>query len=134
MNRRSILVALLAVVALAHRAPAQAPSGAANPVGVWRGTSLCLVKPSACHDEVVVYRITKVKGGDSLSMDARKIVAGKEEEMGVLPCWYATQDASLTCTMRNGVWRFTLRRDSLVGELRLPDNTKFRDVRTIRAR
>jgi hypothetical protein len=35
--------------------------------------------------------------------------------------------------MQNGVWRFMVRGDSLVGELRLPDDTKFRDVRTARA-
>ncbi len=134
MQLRSILVALLGVVGLAGTSGAQAPAAAPNPVGVWRGTSLCLVKPSACHDEVVVYRITFVKGSDSLSMSARKIVAGQEEEMGVLPCWFAAKDASLTCAMRNGVWQFTVRGDSLVGELRLPDKTKFRDVRTIRSR
>jgi hypothetical protein len=36
--------------------------------------------------------------------------------------------------MRNGVWRFVVRGDSLTGELRLPDGTKFRDVRTARMR
>jgi hypothetical protein len=132
MNLRSSLIAFVAVVVLAHRAPAQA-AATVTPVGVWRGTSLCLVRPSACHDEVVVYRIAPVKGSDSLSMDARKIVNGKEEEMAVLSCAFAAKGASLTCPMRNGFWRFTVSRDSLVGELRLPDNTKFRDVRTARS-
>jgi hypothetical protein len=133
MNFRSSLVVVVAVCALAHSAPAQATAGTANPVGVWRGTSLCLVRPSACHDEVVVYRITRAKGSDSLSMDARKIVNAREEEMGVLSCWPAARGASLTCTMPNGVWHFTIRRDSLVGELRRPDSTKFRDVRAARS-
>jgi hypothetical protein len=34
----------------------------------------------------------------------------------------------------NGTWRFTVRGDSLIGELRLPDSTKFRDVRAARAK
>jgi hypothetical protein len=133
MNLRLILMAFVALAALALRAPAQATSGAANPVGVWRGTSSCLVQPSACHDEVVVYRIARLNASDSLSVDARKIVSAREEEMGVLPCAFAAQRSSITCAMRNGVWQFTIRGDSLVGELRLPDNTKFRDVRTARS-
>jgi len=133
MKLRSSLIAFVAVVVLAQRAPAQASARAVTPVGTWRGTSLCLVKPSPCHDEVVVYRITPVKGSDSLSMDALKIVNGKEEEMGVLSCAFAARGASLTCPLRNGLWRFSVSRDSLVGELRLPDNTKFRDVRTARS-
>jgi hypothetical protein len=36
--------------------------------------------------------------------------------------------------MTNGVWRFTIRGDSLLGELRSPDNTKIRDVSTARSR
>ena len=134
MNMRSSLVALVAVGLLARRAPAQAAEGASNPVGVWRGTSLCLVRPSSCHDEVVVYRITRVKTTDTLSMDARKIINGQEEEMGVLACRLAASGASFTCPIPSGVWRFTVRRDSLVGELRRADSTKFRDVRAARSR
>jgi hypothetical protein len=103
-----------------------------SPVGTWRGTSICLVHPSACNDEVVVYRVTRI-AGDSMSMDARKIVAGKEEEMGVLGCKHTPAQSELRCAMRNGVWAFTVRHDSLVGDLRLPDGTRFRDVRAARA-
>lgn len=134
MNLRCTAAALAAVAMLARRAPAQSSAGAWNPVGVWRGTSLCLVRPSPCHDEVVVYRIARLNAGDSLALDARKIVNAREEEMGVLQCGLTAHESRITCTMRNGVWHFTIRRDSLVGELRLPDNTKFRDVRTARDR
>jgi hypothetical protein len=130
---RCCLVALVAVCMLARRSAAQTATGTANPLGVWRGTSLCLVQPSPCHDETVVYRITGAKGSDSVSVDARKIVGGREDEMGVLACRLAARSASFTCTMRNGVWHFTTRGDSLVGELRLPDGTRFRDVRTARS-
>lgn len=128
----SALIALVAVGALASGAHAQATASAKSPLGVWRGTSLCLVRPSPCNDEVVVYRITRLKASDSLSLDARKIVNGREEEMGVLSCGLGAAGTAVTCTMRNGVWRFTMRGDSLVGDLRLPDNTKFRDVHTAR--
>ena len=118
---------------LTRSAFAQRPTPAANPVGVWRGTSVCLVRPSACRDESVVYRITRVNATDSLSLDGRKIVNGREEEMGVLGCGFDARAGRVTCKMPQGVWRFTIRGDSLVGELRHPDSTKFRDVRTARS-
>ena len=122
--------------ALARMAMAQSPANApapVTPVGTWRGTSVCLVHPSACNDETVVYRITPMKAADSLAVDARKVVRGEEQEMGVLGCRFARATARLTCTIPRGVWQFTVRNDSLTGELRLPDNTRFREVRTIRA-
>jgi hypothetical protein len=134
MSSRTNIVALAAVCLLARGAHAQVPTAAPNPVGVWRGTSLCRVRPSPCKDEIVVYRITRLKASDSLSLDASKIVNGQEQDMGVLVCRFAASGAQVTCTMPNGVWRFTIRGDSLTGELRLPDNTKFRDVRTARSR
>ena len=132
MSLRFIFVATLGACILAHRAPAQAM---ARPdlAGPWRGTSLCQVRPSACNDETVVYRITRANPSDSLAVDARKIVNGKEEEMGVLACRLSTAGTQFTCSLPNGVWHFTIRRDSLVGELRLADGTKYRDVRAVRS-
>jgi hypothetical protein len=131
MGLRSSIIAAAGVFVLARSALAQAPA-AANPIGVWRGTSLCSVRSSPCNNEIVVYRITRAKTGDTLSLDARKIVSGREEEMGVLAC-VAAPVVQLTCTIPKGVWHFTIRSDSLVGELRLLDNTKYRDVRTARS-
>lgn len=122
----AILVAGITSVSAAQSKPA--------PIGTWRGTSLCLVRPSACRDEVVVYRIARLAPADSVSVDGRKIVNGQEQEMGVLPCSFASATGGLTCAMPNGTWKFSVRGDSLVGELRLPDGSKFRDVRTARER
>jgi hypothetical protein len=133
MSLRSWLIAVVAVGVLARRAPAQA-ADTADPTGVWRGTSVCLVRPSACKDEIVVYRIIRAKASDSISVDARKIINARDEEMGVLPCRMAALGASFTCAIPNAVWRFTIRGDSLVGDLRRLDNTKFRDVRAARSR
>jgi hypothetical protein len=109
-----------------------APAIKENPVGVWRGTSRCMQRPSSCNDEIVVYRITRINTSDSLSIDAFKIVNGQEDEMGVIGC--RVSGTQLRCPMPNGTWHFTVSRDSLVGDLKLPDNTKFRDVRTVRSR
>lgn len=126
-------VALMAAGCLLSRdALAQATTATPGPIGVWRGTSLCLVRPSPCNGEVVVYRITRAIAPDSVAIDARKIVKGREEEMGVLTCGFTA--AQLTCSMPRGVWRFTVRGDSLLGELRVSDGSKFRDVRAARSR
>ena len=135
MKRRMSILALVATCLLARGANAQAPGAPPNPVGVWRGTSLCTLRPSPCNDEIAVYRITRLNAKDSLSFDARKVVNGQEEEMGgPLGCRLDPSGAQFTCAMRNGVWHFTIRGDSLVGELRLPDNRKYRDIRTVRSR
>jgi len=133
LKLRTNIVLALAVGLLARGTYAQSPTVAANPVGVWRGTSSCLVRPSACTDETVVYRITRVNASDSLAIDGRKLVNGQEVEMGVLGCRVTTTGAQLACIIPSGVWRFMIRGDSLVGELRLPDGTKYRDVRTARS-
>jgi len=130
----------LAGIALASVLPREAsaqsppqPSATVTPVGIWRGTSVCSVRPSACNDEIVFYRITQMKAADSLAVDARKIVRGEEQEMGVLACRLVPPTGQLTCTTPQGVWHFRVGNDSLTGELRLKDNTRYRDVRTIRA-
>lgn len=134
----AVHVALVAVVSLlacgAGAQSAPRPSAPATAVGVWRGTSVCLVRPSACKDEVIVFRIAQAKTADSVSLDGRKVVDGVEDEMGVLACRFAAQDGRMTCVLPQGVWRFHVRNDSLVGELRLNDSTKVRDVRAIRSR
>jgi hypothetical protein len=121
---------------LARDASAQSPSrppATVRPVGIWRGTSVCLVHPSACNDEIIVYRITQMKAADSVALDARKIVRGEEQAMGVLGCRFVPTNGQLICVMPQGVWHFRVRDDSLSGELRLPDNTRYRNVRTMRA-
>jgi hypothetical protein len=129
------LIGLAAVPLAARGAAAQlATAPDANPVGMWRGTSACVVRPSACKDEVVVYRIAQKGRNDSLSIDGRKIVEGKEIEMGLLACQLNAPRAYITCVIPTGKWRFRARHDSLVGQLRLQDGTLFRDVHAIRSR
>jgi hypothetical protein len=130
------LIGIVIGSVIARGASAQVPprpTAAATPVGVWRGTSACLVRPSACNEEIVVYRITQA-AADSVAVDARKIVRGEEQEMGVLRCHLAPHVGQISCAIPQGTWHFTVRGDSLVGELRLADSTKFRQVAARRAR
>src|SRR5512139_3041964 len=108
---RIALVGLAIASVLARSANAQSPSRqrATTAVGVWRGTSVCLVRPSACKDEVIVFRITQAKAADSVSLDGRKVVGGVEEEMGVLACRFTAQEGQMTCVLPQGVWRFRVR-------------------------
>ena len=134
MSRQSSLLLAAAVCLLSNDLLAQASAAAPSPVGVWRGTSLCVVRPSSCNDESAVYRISRGSTSDSVSIDGRRVVNGQEVEMGVLGCRYAAAVGQITCAIPSGVWRFTVRADSLVGELRRGDSTKIRDVRTARSR
>jgi hypothetical protein len=89
LTMRIRLAGLAIAGLLAGGAGAESPSqqsAATNPVGVWRGASVCLVRPSSCNDEIVVYRIARARSADSLTVDARKIVRGEEQKMGVLTC------------------------------------------------
>lgn len=135
---RVLLISIAVTVVSVRCAGAQAAvstSRSVSVLGTWRGTSVCLVRPSPCNNEIVVYRITPRPAHDSVAVDARKIVRGQEEEMGVLTCRLASATApaaEITCAMPNGVWRFRVRGDTLLGELRLPDSTRFRDVRAAR--
>lgn len=131
MRYRSASLAAILSGVLACPMPAQAAHP--KPVGTWRGTSLCVVRPSACHDETVVYRIARTSVDDSLSMDGRKIVNATEVGMGVLGCRFDAASGRLTCPIPSGVWQFTIRGDSLVGELRQSDGTKVRNVRAVRS-
>lgn len=124
---------LAAIVADALASPIAAQAASSDPVGTWRGTSRCELRATACHDESVVYRIARTSARDSLAMDGRKLVNTAEVPMGILGCRLDAPSARLTCHIPNGIWLFTIRDDSLVGELRSADGTKIRDVRALRA-
>jgi hypothetical protein len=129
------LIALVGFLLTTRSAAAQlTTSPAASPIGTWRGTSACVVRPSACTDEAIVLRIARKGGHDSLSVDGRKIVDGSEVGMGAMDCQLNASRGYLTCVVPDGKWRFRARRDSLVGQLRLQDGTWVRDVHAIRSR
>lgn len=102
--------------------------------GTWKGTSLCQVKNSPCHDETVVYHFTKSATEENrYSLQANKIVDGKEEDMGVLEFVYDNSKKTLTCNMtskqgRPGVWLFNVDGNKIHGTLILGDNTLYRII------
>jgi hypothetical protein len=89
--------------------------------GVWKGTSLCQVKNSPCHDEVVVYHISKDSTGKSYKVIANKIVNGKEDYMGTIPFVYDDKQKVFVSfdTLRNARWEFKITGNSMKGTLML---------------
>jgi hypothetical protein len=111
-------------------APALAtePADTAAVVGIWRGESLCTVKPSPCHDEVVVYHFAPGKTPAAVVATANKIVDGKEVNMGVLDCTFDAAHRALTCPIARGTFRFVIEGRQLSGTLTLVDGTLFRRI------
>jgi hypothetical protein len=85
--------------------------------GTWKGTSLCQVKNSPCHDERVVYHTTKSAGSDSFYILMNKMVNGAEEEMGTLPCGYDANRNILRCTAYGSLWIFEVKGKKMLGTL-----------------
>ena len=93
-----------------------------NIEGTWKGTSLCQVKSSPCHDENVVYHISKANGGKSYSIQASKIINGAEDDMGTLDASYDEPKHLLTVMMkdrqeRTSVWVFKVDGKQMHGTL-----------------
>jgi len=87
--------------------------------GIWKGTSLCQVKNSPCHDEIVVYHISKDSTGRSYEVIANKIVDGKEEYMGTLLFTYNDKQKVFVSvdSVRNARWEFRISGGAMKGTL-----------------
>lgn len=86
--------------------------------GAWKGTSICQVKNSPCHDEVVVYHISKGKKSGEYTVLANKIVNGIEEEMGTIQFMFDEKQSELTGSFRtDDTWKFKLSGNKLDGTL-----------------
>jgi hypothetical protein len=104
-------------------------------IGNWTGESICVGDNPACHDEKVVYRISKSpteSGQLVITMD--KIVDGKPETMGVLNFKYDSEKGTLVGEFKNaryhGLWEFTVKGNMMEGTLSLlPARTIGRRVK-----
>lgn len=95
-------------------------------VGAWQGTSICQVKNSPCHDEIVVYHISKGNVADSFIIQANKIVNGVEEDMGTLHFGYNPKTNQLVSN-EYGKWTFTIDNRKMSGVLSVK-NEKYRVI------
>jgi hypothetical protein len=134
-RRGVLLVATLALIGMSQYATGQQVSGKTeipkselDLLGNWTGTSLCQVKPSPCHDETVIYRITKAKKPGTVVLQMDKIVDGKAEFMVTLDFTYDKETGALRGEMKNGLWDFKVKGNQIEGTLLLPDKTVYRVV------
>lgn len=100
-----------------------AAAAASDPVsGTWEGTSLCQVKPSPCHDEHVIYRVT-VTAPQRYRFNAFKLVGGKELFMGAIDLAFTPARSELLGTIAGqrgtAEVRFSLQASHLSGSMRV---------------
>src|SRR6476469_6392264 len=87
--------------------------------GKWKGTSICQIKNSPCHDEQVVYHISKDTGLNNFQVIDNKIVNGKEDYMGTLHFIYDSQKKTFICIdeERKARWEFQKKDEQMSGKL-----------------
>lgn len=98
-----------------------------NIEGIWKGESICQVKNSPCHDEIVVYHISKDSLPNSFIVVGNKIVKGKEEYMGTIKFTYDPAKSTLISIdeARNARWDFQVNGTKMSGKLMMK-NELFR--------
>ena len=87
--------------------------------GVWKGTSLCQVKNSPCHDENVVYYVSKDSSGKTFEVNANKIINGKEDFMGTIVFTYDEKQNVYISIDKNAdaKWEFIITGNAIKGTL-----------------
>lgn len=124
---------MLMLAAILQYFSGQAQPGTNSIEGIWKGTSLCQVKPSACHDENVVCHISKAATDTTYTIQMNKMVNGAEEEMGAFDFVYDEAKQTLTGKTkdsqgRDGVWLFRIDGNQMHGTLTINGNTLFRII------
>jgi hypothetical protein len=133
---------LLVAVILLPPFPAFAQKPASSIAGAWEGQSICTVRDSPCHDEHIIYEISRDtpsqnnpdRLGPALQwkIDAYKIVNGKKDFMGTLPCSFDEKKQTLSCvtkTSMEGHWEYVFDGDTIRGTLHVgPEKTLYRNV------
>ena len=111
-------------------------------IGDWRGESKCVGSNPYCHDEVVVYHISRSKtDAKKITIVADKIVDGKPDYMGTFECDYDAVKQTLTSeftiprTGGKGVWLFKIDGDKMDGTLTVfPENEIGRRVKVTKVK
>ena len=109
-------------------------------IGDWYGESKCTGNNPSCHDEVVVYHISRIeKEPSKVHLSADKIIDGKPEFMGEFDFVFDEKKNTLTAEFKiprtggTGVWLFKIDGDKIEGTLTiLPENEVGRVVKVAR--
>jgi len=129
IKRQALFLSLTAIIVLGRSAYAQDES---HLTGDWKGESICQVKNSPCHDESVIYHITKGNDSHKFVVNADKIIDGKPENMGALDFIYEKENKALVCTSKNGTFKFIVTGNKMEGTLINPDKILFRRISLVK--
>jgi hypothetical protein len=140
MNLKSITAFVGILFVFSGCASPQTQSSIEKLIGDWYGESKCVGKNPSCHDEVVVYHISRIeKEPAKIHLSADKIINGKPEFMGEFDFVFdekkntLTADFNIPRTGGTGVWLFTVNGDKIDGTLTiLPENEVGRVVKVER--
>jgi hypothetical protein len=120
------------------RRPGQQGGDLSKLIGDWSGESICVGNNPSCHDEKVIYHISRSSAGAGrVTLAADKIVDGKPEPMGELEFTYDSRHETLTGEFQNaryhGLWEYAVKGNIMEGTLSLlPDKTIVRRIKVIR--
>lgn len=100
-----------------------------NISGTWKGTSICQVKDSPCHDEIAIYHAVKAQG-NTYRFQMNKMVNGKEVEMGETVFIYDKNKKTLsgitTSAKGKGLWHFAVKGNTMDGTLMVENKVLYR--------
>jgi hypothetical protein len=118
---------ILPILAQTHTNKPNAIDVGATIPGVWRGHSVCEDKNSPCHDEVNVYRLSRIAGRpDTFTVTASKIVEGREIVMGSGEWKYDAGKQAVEC--KTPAIRLSISGDQMEGALSVADGTVYRRI------
>jgi hypothetical protein len=102
-----------------------------NIIGTWKGSSICQVKDSPCHDEMAIYHAVRTEG-NTYRFQMNKMVNGEEVEMGETLFTYDknnnTLDGVTTSAKGKGLWHFVVKNNTMHGTLTLDNNVLYRVI------
>jgi hypothetical protein len=80
---------------------------------------MCQIKDSPCHDENVIYHLSKSKGDYLYQVSASKIIEGKENDMGTIYFTFVPQKNILffTDSIKDVKWEFKVTGKEMHGTL-----------------
>jgi hypothetical protein len=119
---------------------AQQKATAESLYGDWQGESKCTGNNPYCHDEIVVYHVTRSKKDAAMvNISADKIVNGKPDFMGEFDMIYDPVKHTLMSEFKiprtggKGVWLFHIDGDKMDGTLTVfPENEVGRRIKVTR--
>lgn len=133
---RQALIAAMLIIPLSTALAVQ--DDGSKLVGDWTGESICVGNNPSCHDEKVIYHISRSQTDASkFKLVADKIVNGKPEWMYDQDVTYDAGKGMLTGEFQNaryhGLWEYRVKGNEMEGTLSLlPDRTVVRRIKVKR--